>query len=234
MRPGRRDSTIARCARKAASTIEWVTNSTVMPRSRQSSMELLVELLAGDLVERRERLVEQQQVGLGHQRARERGAHAHAARKLGGIAAGGVAEADLLDRPGARFEPRGARDAAKLERQRHVVEQVAPRQQVGVLEDVGDRRPSSGRVLGGSPMAPLDVADDGAAGRPVEAGDQPQQGRLAAARRPQQGEELAGLDVEVDALDGDHAAVELTADAASSTAMPVLLSGAADSSRRRA
>jgi hypothetical protein len=34
----------------------------------------------------------------------------------------------------------------------------------------------------------------------VEAGDQPQQRALAAARRPQQREELAGLDVEVTSL----------------------------------
>ena len=133
-------------------------------------VELLVELLAGDLVERRERLVEQQQVGLGHQRARERGAHAHAARELRRIAAGGVGETDPLDRLARAVQPLRARDTAELERERHVVEQVAPRQQVRVLEDVGDRRRARS-VRAAWPR--WTVADDGAAGGPVETRDQP-------------------------------------------------------------
>ena len=40
----------------------------------------------------------------------------------------------------------------------------------------------------------------------VEAGDEPQRGRLAAAARPEQRHELARLEREVDALEGGHGA----------------------------
>ena len=46
-----------------------------------------------------------------------------------------------------------------------------------------------------------------ARGRLLEAGDQPQAGGLARARRPQHGEELAVGDVEADVVDGPHLAV---------------------------
>ena len=44
--------------------------------------QLLVEHVAGELIERAERLIEQQHVGIAHQRARQRGALLHAARQL--------------------------------------------------------------------------------------------------------------------------------------------------------
>ena len=62
-------------------------------------------------------------------------------------------------------------------------------------------------------FATADLSRDAAAGRTIEAGDQPQQRRLAAARGPQHRQELTGLDSQVDVGDGDHAAVELTTDA---------------------
>ena len=40
----------------------------------------------------------------------------------------------------------------------------------------------------------------------VEAGDEPQRGRLAAAARPEQRDELARAEREVDALEGGHGA----------------------------
>src|SRR4029453_16360853 len=49
---------------------------------------------------------------------------------------------------------------------------------------------------------------DAAGVRQHEAGDHAQRRRLAAARRAQQGEELAGGDVERHPVDGHHAAVE--------------------------
>ena len=42
-----------------------------------------------------------------------------------------------------------------------------------------------------------------------EPGDDPQQRRLAGPRRPEQREQFAGLDVEVDVVDGDEAAEAL-------------------------
>ena len=46
----------------------------------------------------------------------------------------------------------------------------------------------------------LAADDDAAGGRLLEAGDHAQHRRLAAARRPEEGDELAALDVEVEVL----------------------------------
>jgi hypothetical protein len=46
------------------------------------------------------------------------------------------------------------------------------------------------------------VEQDAPVGRPLEPGDQPQGGRLAATRRAEQGEELAPWHLQVDAVDG--------------------------------
>ena len=56
-----------------------VTKTTVRPRACHSASELGVEPLSRELVERAERLVHQQQVGRGDERARDRRAHLHAA-----------------------------------------------------------------------------------------------------------------------------------------------------------
>ncbi len=208
MRPGRRDSTTARWARKAASTIEWVTNSTVIRRSRQSSWSCSSSCWRVISSSAANGSSSSSRSGLGHQRARERGAHAHAARELRRIAAGGVGETDLLDRLARAVEPFRARDTAELERQRDVVEQVAPRQQVGVLEDVGDRR-----VLGrfrrwrdgrSRTMVPRVGRSRPAISR--SSVDLPHPDGPSRARN------WPGWNAEVDAIDGDDAAVELAAD----------------------
>ena len=53
---------------------------------------------------------------------------------------------------------------------------------------------------------------DRSPGRLLEAGDHPQQRRLAAARRPDEHEELAAADGQRDVVDGDHSAGEDLAD----------------------
>ena len=100
MRPGRGDITTMRVDRNTASGIEWVTNSTVLPVTSHRPQQLLVELVAHDLVERAERLVHQQKVGIERQRPGDRGALLHAARQLPGKL---VAEARQVD----EFEPLG-------------------------------------------------------------------------------------------------------------------------------
>ena len=62
-----------------------VTNTTVQRRSLPQPQQILVELEARDLVERGERLVEQQKPRFGDERPRDRDAHAHAARKFARI-----------------------------------------------------------------------------------------------------------------------------------------------------
>ena len=87
-----------RVDRNTASGIECVTNSAVLPVFVPQPQQLLIEHVAHDLVERAERLVHQQQVGIERQRARDRGALLHAARQLPGKL---VAEAGEVD----EFEP---------------------------------------------------------------------------------------------------------------------------------
>ena len=70
------------------------------------------------------------------------------------------------------------------------------REQGIALEDGVD-----GALLGRDRRDVLPVDQHPAAGRPLEATDHPQRRRLAAPRGTEQGEELAGLDVEVDAVD---------------------------------
>ena len=77
-----------------------------------------------------------------------------------------------------------------------------------VLED-GVDRPAIGRDAFDRLAEDLDMAR----GRLLEAGDQPQAGRLAGAGRPEHGEEFARRDVEVDAVDGPDRA-EMPVDAA--------------------
>ena len=63
MRPGRAAITATRVDRNTASSMLWVTNTTVRPRAAHSADKLAVEALAREFVERAERLVHQQQVG---------------------------------------------------------------------------------------------------------------------------------------------------------------------------
>jgi hypothetical protein len=73
--------------------------------ARPQGAKLVVEVLTRDLVEGGEGFVEQEQFRIVDQRAGERGAHAHPAGELGGVAADRVGEADLID---CGFCPRDA------------------------------------------------------------------------------------------------------------------------------
>ena len=81
-RPGRADMTPTRSDSMAASSSAWVMRTTVAPVSRQmrnSSSPISEPRL---LIERAERLVEQQHLRFEHQRTRDADALAHAAGKL--------------------------------------------------------------------------------------------------------------------------------------------------------
>src|SRR6185503_7473239 len=98
------------------------------------------QLLARERVERGERLVEQKQLGLVHQRAADRDALLHPARELPGEA---VLVADQTDGVQQLLRLQyifflvpleaGTVGLDDLERQQHVVERGAPRQQGRVL-----------------------------------------------------------------------------------------------------
>ena len=67
-----------------------------------------------------------------------------------------------------------------------------------LLGDEADAAPLRGEVRAAVLERPLAEADRAVVG-PLEAGDQPQQRRLAAARRPEHRGEAAARDLEVDA-----------------------------------
>ena len=83
------------------------------------------------------------------------------------------------------------------------VEHRPVREEGEVLED-GRRRP----LVRGQVDERLAVEHDVAVGRELVAADHPQRRRLAAARRPEQDDVLAVVDVQVDVVDGDGAAGE--------------------------
>jgi len=100
--------------------------------------QIIVERHSGDLVEGGERLVEQQQVGVGNERAGDRDAHAHAAGKLPRIGPFEPGEADGAD---LRGDPRALgrpHSPGQPEGEQHIVCDCAPRHQGRVLEHEAD------------------------------------------------------------------------------------------------
>ncbi len=82
IRPGRLDSRITRSPRRTASRTLWVTKMTVRPGLAPEPLELVVQHVAGHRVERAERLVHEEHVGLLGERTGERDPLAHAAGQL--------------------------------------------------------------------------------------------------------------------------------------------------------
>ena len=113
-----------RSARRAASRTLCVTNSTVNDRSAPELLELVVQQVARHRVERAERLVHEQHVGVLRERAGERDALAHAAGQLVRAPIGELVEAHgvqqllgplaalLAARPCARAQPERELDVA--------------------------------------------------------------------------------------------------------------------------
>ena len=140
------------------------------------AQQFLVQPVAGDLVQRAERLIHQQHARSAQQRARDRHALAHAARQL---VRQRLLPARQSDQRQQVLRPHRARrqlmPPAHLQRQADVVKCVAPGQQGGVLEHEADLAVSPGlrRRLRQHPHA---------AGRGRhDIGDHPQQRRFAAA-----------------------------------------------------
>ena len=142
-------------------------------------VQILDQPPTGDAVQRRERLVQQQQVGAGDQGAGQRHPHGHAARKLARTRRQAIAQADGgqgLVRAGSRLGPG---QAGELERQGHIGPGVGPWHQGGALED------EAGAAGGGG-------AQDLAAAGLLQSRQQPKRRRLASARGTDQGDDLAG------------------------------------------
>jgi hypothetical protein len=155
-------------------------------------------------VERAERLVEQQHARLDGERARQRHPLALAARELIRVALRVAAEADdaeQLGDPGVDARPRLLAD---LQPERDVVVHGHVLERRVVLEDEADL-PALRRHARGVVALDLDAAGVGR----LEAGDDPQQARLArAARAEQRGQRAAG-DLERDVVERDEVAEAL-------------------------
>ena len=176
---------------------------------RPDAQQLEVEPLARHLVERAERLVHQQERRRERERARDRDALLHAARELPGVVLLEPGELDELDHLLDARRALRAVPAQHLERQRDVLRDRAPVVEDGRLEDdpvVAVEPRLAGRLA---------VDRDVARRRLDDVADDAQQRRLPAARRSDQRDELATLDLEVDALERrDTALAEDLRDAA--------------------
>ena len=146
-----------------ASVMLWVISSVVCFEVLLDLQHLVAEQQPGLLVERGERLVHQQDLGLGGERAGDGDALAHAAGEFAGIAVLEPGEPDQRDEMPARSSSaRGLADAGDLQREGDVVDHGAPREGRFLLEHHADRgvRPAHG--FAGHPDA---AADSRRAGR---------------------------------------------------------------------
>ena len=169
--------------------------------------QIVVELEAGDLVERGERLVHQQQLRFGDERARDRRRASSCRRK---------ARADRLARRrqarrgralrATRGAPPPASTPASLSGSRTLAATVAH----GISVGSWNTKPSAARRVSGrapaTPRVPLR--------RLAQAGDDAQRRRLAAAGRAEQRHELAGANLEIEPIERHDAVRERLADAA--------------------
>ena len=151
-------------------------------------------------VEVGQRLVEQEHRRVAHQRPADRDALALAAGELVRAAVEQRLDLQQRRRLGHLARDLGLRRLGHLETERHVVAHAHAR-----IERVGLEHHGDAAVLG---LLPGDVAladPDLPAADLEQAGDRVEQRGLAAARRPEQHDELALLDLEIEAVEHPHA-----------------------------
>ena len=165
-----------RSARRIASPTSWVTSTVVTARSATRAASSRCKRQRQRPVERNERLVEQQERRADGEGARQRDAPRKAERQFAGKMRAMVAESEQLQE--------------RLE--------IAPRRSLARRGGCCPRRCATARAA-----APGRQMRAGPAGRltppsnaKVEAGDDPQRCRLAAAGRPDQRADLAGVEPE--------------------------------------
>jgi hypothetical protein len=164
-----------------------------LPGLVPDAQQLGLHQIAGLGVERGERLVHQQHLGIGRQRARQPDALFHAARQLMRIMPLETLEPDHFDEFLAHRLALGGGDAAQLEPERDIVLDRAPRQQAELLEHHGAVLAGAGDLL---------AVDRHLAGIGRDQAEQHvEEGALAAARRADDGDELAFLDLDVEAVE---------------------------------
>src|SRR4051794_112446 len=100
--------------------------------------QIIVEAEARDFVERRERLIHQEDIRVGDERTRQRHPHLHAARELARKGVGEIAKPHARQRlvgTRARFR---LRNACELQRQSHVLAYAGPGHQGRLLKHEAD------------------------------------------------------------------------------------------------
>ncbi len=166
--------------------------------------QLGLHLLAQLQVERPERLVEQEELRLVHDRPCQRHALALAPGQLERLAPAETGEPDHLEHALGPLSPLRLGYFADLEAVLHVLGHAQVGEERVVLED-GVHVACVGRL----PCHVHPAELDSAAVRTLEARDDPQQGRLARAGGTEHREELTFGDLEVDAVGGQHVPVAL-------------------------
>ena len=150
---------------------------------REYLREVLLQHHLGLRIERRERLVEQQHLGVECHGARERRALAHAAGELVRVMAGEVAEVVTLEQRVAAAQALLALDTLDLLAQLDVLDDAAPGQQQVLLQHEGDVQARSRDLRA--------VEQHRAALGAGEAGGEIEQRALAATARADDGNHLA-------------------------------------------
>jgi hypothetical protein len=187
----------------------------------------LVAELDPDLgVEGRERLVEQQHGGLDRERAGQRDPLLLAAGQLVGVAVLLGPQSDQVQHVAGAGAALGARPAAQLEPEGHVVEHGQVREQAVGLEH------HAHVALVGGHVGQVLAADPNRPGvRLLQTGEDAQRGRLATARGSEEHDELAGVQVQVQPVEGVHVAVrpaqagQLDGDSGGASGRPVVCVG---------
>ncbi len=200
--------TATRSASDRASSWSWVTSSAVAPLLAQHLDAPGSHLRSQARVERVERLVEQHELRRRRERTRERDALLLTAGQLVGAALGEMGKADEIQQ---LEHARRAHPAIGRARRRR----LRQRPDAGTALPPAARSPR--RVALGRRALPVgtDALAEGVRSRvgALEARDQPQQRRLAAARGPEHGGQAAARHLQVESIEHRRSAAERLAQA---------------------
>ncbi len=161
------------------------------------TLDVAVELLAREGVERGERLVHQQHLRVRRHGAGKRDALLHAAGELMNVRGAKALQSDQLQVVHRHLAPLGVlQPGLELQSEQQVVHHVEPREQRVFLEH---HHPVSA-----GPAHRHAIGEDPARVGPLQPGDDVQQRRLAAARRANQADELALVHLQRHAIERMH------------------------------
>ena len=172
-----------------------------LAQPRLKFLQLQLHVMPDQRIEGRERLVHQQNLGIGGQRPGQTHALLHAARKLGGIAVlepGKPHQRDLFARAAMRLKPRHAVECKAIG---HILDHRAVRQQGKALEHHGHLAAAERLQARGIEAEDiLAVEQDAPAGRFDQAVEMADQGAFARSGQAHDDEGFARPDIERDVM----------------------------------